>query len=94
MAFHRIFQRVAQCVGIGHIVFDIVVIEPVALVIFVDLAVQAPQIAACREFFDSATDRHQRFHFGGDIQVAEFVMAHVERDNAQVIAANQVSVFL
>ncbi|MNE39674.1 hypothetical protein D3C80_1336390 [compost metagenome] len=94
MAFHRVFQRVAQGIGVGHVVFNVVVIEPVTLIIFADLAVLAPQVAARREFFNGAANRHQRFHFRGDIQVAEFVMAHVQRDNAQMVAANQVSVFL
>ncbi|MNG61390.1 hypothetical protein D3C79_195740 [compost metagenome] len=94
VAFHRVFQRVAQGVGVGDVVFNRVVIEPVTLVIFADLTVLAPQVAACREFFDGTANRHQRFHFRSHIQVAEFIMPHVQRDNAQMVAANQVGVFL
>ena len=88
MAFHRLFQRLAQLVLIGNVVFHRVVIEPVTLIVLANFAVFAPQVAARRELFNGAAYRHQRFHFGGDIEVAVFVMAHIQRNNTDMVATN------
>ncbi|MNC64681.1 hypothetical protein D3C75_1149060 [compost metagenome] len=93
MAFDRLFQCVAQSVGIGDVVFDVVIVEPVALVVFADFTVLAPQVAARREFLNATADRHQRLHLRSDIQVAVFIVPHIQRDDAEVVTANQVSVF-
>ena len=93
MAFHGIFQRLTQLGFVRHVVFYRVVVEPVALVVRTDLAVFTPQVTACRELFDGAADRHQGFHFRRNVEVAVFIVAHVQRDNTDVVAANQVGVF-
>ncbi len=93
MAFHGIFQRLTQLGFIRHVVFNRVIIEPVALIVRTDFTVFTPQIAARRELFNGAADRNQGFHFGRDIEVAVFIVTHVQRDNADVVTANQVSVF-
>ncbi|MGY6036075.1 hypothetical protein ACUY4R_004190 [Kosakonia sp. BK9b] len=92
MAFNGVFQRLAQFCFIGDIVFHRIVVKPVTLVIRTDFPVFAPQVAAGRELFNGTANRNQRFHFRRDIEVAVLIMPHIERDNADMIAANQVSV--
>ena len=93
MAFHGVFQGLAQLGFVRDVVFYRIIVEPVTLVIGADLAIFAPQIAARREFFNGAAYRHQGFHFRGNVEVAVLIVAHVQRDNADVVTANQVRVF-
>ena len=92
MAFHRIFQRLTQLVFIGHVVFDRIVIKPITLIILTNFAVLTPQIATGREFFDCAAYRNQGFHFRRDVEVTVFVVPHIQWDDPDVIATNQISV--
>ena len=89
MAFDGLFQRLAQHVFVRFVVFYRIELEPVTLVVLTNLTVFAPQVAACRELFNRAADRHQRLHFRGDIKVAVFVMTHIKRDDSNVVATNQ-----
>ncbi len=93
MAFYRLFQRLTQFVFVRDVVFHRVVVEPVALVVLADFAIFAPQVAACRELFNRAANRNQRFHFRGNVEVTVFVVTHIQRDDADVVATNQIRVF-
>ena len=93
MAFYGIFQRLTQLGFVSHVVFYRVVVEPVALVVLADLTVFAPQVAACRELFNGAAHRDQGLHFRRHVEVAVLIVAHVQRDNTDVVAANQIGVF-
>ena len=94
MAFHRFFQRLAQFVFVGYVVFNRIVVEPITLVILTDFTVFAPQIATGRELLNGAANWGQCFHFRSDVEVTEFVVTHVQRDNTDMVAANQVRVLL
>ncbi len=81
MAFNRIFQCVGKLDFVGYVVFDVVVIKPIAMIVFADLAILTPQIAASREFFYGAANGYQGFHFRSYKHIAVFVVPHIQRDN-------------